>query len=68
MNKGLKRLGIGVAVIGGLMCLFGAFKCMYVGISSGHWAEMVMAVIFCVIGGVVCYAGGEISALGKKKE
>ncbi len=67
MNKGIKRLGIAVTVIGVLIAMIGGFSCGFVGAKSGHWLEFVMSILFCLIGGIICYAGGEISALGKKQ-
>ncbi|MBN1648958.1 MAG: hypothetical protein JW874_13065 [Spirochaetales bacterium] len=67
MNKGLRRLGIVVVIIGVCTAISGSLSCGIIGLNEGHWLEMLRAVAVTVIGGLLCWAGSEIMGLARSK-
>ena len=67
MNKSsIKRIGIIVLLIGIVVAFIGSIGCANVGFTSGNVFEMIKFVFISLIGGLLCWLGGEIMSLRSK--
>ena len=64
MNKStIKRIGIVVIVIGVVVAIIGSISCANAGFTSANVFEFLKCVGVCIIGGLLCWLGGEIMSL-----
>jgi len=64
MNKAtVKRIGISVIAIGGVVALIGSMSCANAGYVGANVFELIKYGSICLIGGLMCWLGGEIISL-----
>jgi hypothetical protein len=67
MNKSsIKRIGIIVLLIGIVVAFLGSIGCADVGFTGGNVFEMIKFIFISLIGGLLCWLGGEIISLKSK--
>ena len=62
-QKIIKRIGIIVIAIGGMVAIIGSLSSANVGFTGGNIFELLKFVGVCLIGGLLCWLGGEIMSL-----
>jgi hypothetical protein len=61
MKKSIvKRIGIVVIVIGGVIAAIGSIGCANAGYTGANIFEFLKYIGICLIGGLLCWLGGEI--------
>jgi len=61
MNQGvIKRIGIAVIAIGGVVAIIGSLSCANAGYTGTNIFEFVKCVGVCLINGLLYWLGGEI--------
>jgi len=64
VNKStIKRIGIVVIVIGVVVAIIGSISCANAGFTGANVFEFLKCVGVCIIGGLLCWLGGEIMSL-----
>jgi len=64
VNKNIiKRIGIVVIAIGGVVALIGSMSCANAGFTGANVFEFLKCLGVCIIGGLLCWLGGEIMSL-----
>jgi len=64
MNKStIKRIGIVVVAIGGVVAIIGSISCANAGYAGANIFEFLKCIGICFIGGLLCWLGGEIISL-----
>ncbi|HEY4662499.1 MAG TPA: hypothetical protein VIH07_02340 [Candidatus Humimicrobiaceae bacterium] len=61
MNKSIiKRIGIVIIAIGGVVALIGSIGCANAGYTGANVFEFLKYVGISIVGGLLCWLGGEI--------
>jgi len=63
LKSTIKRIGIAVIAIGGVVALIGSIGCANAGYTDANIFEFLKCIGICLIGGLVCWLGGEIISL-----
>jgi len=66
MNKNvIKRIGAAVIVIGVIVAIIGSIGCGNAGYTDANIFEFLKCIGITIVGGLLCWLGGEIIALKK---
>ena len=65
MSKSIRMIALGVILIGVVVGVTGGFVCANWGLKGGTFADLIIGIGVCAIGGLLCFVGGWISALRK---
>ena len=62
-QKVIKRIGIVIIAIGGVVAIIGSLSCANAGYTGANIFEFLKCVGISIIGGLLCWLGGEIISL-----
>lgn len=63
MKSTIKRIGIVVIAIGGVVAIIGSIGCANAGFTGANVFEFIKCISISVLGGLLCWLGGEIISL-----
>ena len=65
MKSTVKRIGAAVIAIGGVVAIIGSIGCANAGFTGANVFEFIKCISICLVGGLLCWLGGEIISLNQ---